>query len=36
MAGVVYRKLVMHALTVIHRKTEVNLFLCMGHGETKV
>jgi len=36
MACVVYKKRVMHALPVIHRKTEVNLFLCMGHGETEV
>ena len=36
MAGVVYKKCVMHALTVIHSRTEVNLFLCMGHGETEV
>ena len=33
--AVVYKKRVMHALTVIHRKADANLFLCMGHGETE-
>lgn len=36
MAGVVYKKRVMHALTFMHRKTEVHLFLCMGHDEMEV